>query len=85
MAPPEIAIIKSADPVLVNSSKPSKVKGQIAGHTNVFAVPKAAANKTEIYPVVFRMQQLKMIPKMALAIKAVFCCAYFEIKKTPTA
>ena len=85
MAPPEIAMINKAEPVFVNFPKPSNVKGQIAGQTKAFAIPKPATNKTDIKPVVFKMQKLNTIPKIALAIKAVFCFTYFGIKKTPKA
>ncbi len=78
-------MIKSADPVFVNFPKPSNVRGQIAGQTKAFAIPKAATNKIETNPVVFKIQKLKIIPKRALAIKAVFCLRYLGIKNTPIA
>ena len=81
IAPPEIAIINKAEAVFVNFPKPSNVKGHIAGHTKALAIPKAATNSTEVNPVVFKIHTLKIIPKTALDIKAVFCLTYLGIKK----
>ena len=63
MAPPEIAIINKAEAVLVNFPRPSKVKGQTAGQTKALAIPNADTNTTEVNPVVFRIQIVKIIPK----------------------
>ncbi len=85
IAPPEIAIISSADAVFVNFPNPFKVKGQIAGHTNAFAIPKAATNSTDVYPLENTMQKVNTIPKIALAFRANDCDIYLGIKKTPNA
>jgi hypothetical protein len=37
MAPPAMAMIKTADPVLINRPRPSRAKGHIAGHTRALA------------------------------------------------
>ena len=71
MAPPDMAMIKKAAPVLVNLPRPSMAKGQIAGHTKAFAIPKEATNKTEVKPQVLTMTKLRMIPSKPLNLKAV--------------
>ena len=85
MAPPEIAIINKAEAVFVNLPRPSKVSGQTAGQTNAFAIPRAATKSTDVNPFVSKMQTEKIIPKIALIIKAFFWLKYFGIKNTPTA
>ncbi len=85
IAPPEIAMINKADAVFVNLPKPVNAKGQIAGHTKAFAIPKAATKRTDVNPEVYTIQNEQIIPKIALAFNAKYWLLYLGIKSVPNA
>ena len=47
MAPPAIAMINKADPILVNLPRPLIANGKMEGHINELAKPNKAMNATE--------------------------------------
>ena len=84
MAPPAIAMINKAEPILVNLPSPVMANGKMAGHIRELASPNAAMKPTEKYPEVTIAATEKTIPSKAQIFNAFDCERYFGIVKIPT-
>ena len=83
IAPPAIAMINKAEPILVNLPNPVMANGKMAGHINELARPSAAMKPTEIYPWVAIAATEKTMPSNAHIFSAFDCERYFGMVKIP--
>ena len=83
-APPTMAKIKTAEPILVSRPKPVSASGKIAGHMAALLKPSKAKAPTATAPVLERVMITRIMLRTAEKNKALCCERYLGIKAMPT-